>query len=144
MNLMTGIGDILHPMTVHFPIALILVSCLLAIIYLVRKKDIEMCDCIRVLVILGCLGAWAAVITGNYHLTLDAEAERIKGIHHVYAMWTAIIISCPAAIYLLSYLIKIPLPSWLYWVAFILLIVATILIALTGYYGGYIVYNVLL
>ncbi len=144
MNLMTGLGDILHPMTVHFPIALILVSCLLAIIYLVREKDISMSNCIKILVILGCLGAWAAVITGNYHLSLNAEAQKIKEIHHAFATWTAIAISCPAAVYLLSYLVKKPLPSWLYWTAFLLLGLATILIAITGYYGGYIVYNVLL
>lgn len=144
MIILTGIEDILHPMTVHFPIALILVSCLLAIIYLIRKHDIGMSDCIKTLVILGCLGAWAAVITGNYHMELTPEAEKIKNIHHSFAGWTAAIITCPAAIYLLSYFIKESLPNWLYWLAFILLGAATILIAVTGYFGGYIVYNVML
>ena len=144
MVLLIGLGDILHPMTVHFPIALILVSCLLSIIYLIRKRDITMSNCIKTLAILGALGAWAAVITGNYHMELTAEAEKIKNIHHTFAGWTAAVISGSAAIYLLSYLIKKPLPKWLYVIAFILLIIATGLIAVTGYFGGYIVYNVLL
>ena len=110
MVLLTGIGDILHPMTVHFPIALILVSCLIAIIYMIRKHDITMSSCIKTLVILGCLGAWAAVITGNYHMELTPEAEKIKNIHHSFAGWTAATITCPAAIYLISCFIKKALP----------------------------------
>lgn len=144
ITLLLSAGDIFHPMTVHFPIALILVATLLAIIYLIRHRDISMSDCIRVLVILGCLGAWAAVITGNFHLTLDAEAEKVKEVHHTFAFLTSIAISCSAFVYLLSYIFKKPLPKWMYFIAFLFLIIAAILIAITGYFGGYIVYNILL
>ena len=118
-------------MTVHFPIALILVACLLSIIYLIRKRDITMSNCIKTLVILGALGAWAAVITGNYHMELTAEAEKIKNIHHTFVGWTVAVISGPAAIYLLLFLIKKPLPKWLYVIAFILFIIAIGLFAVT-------------
>ncbi|MGL4293873.1 MAG: DUF2231 domain-containing protein [Bacteroidales bacterium] len=144
MAVFTGITEILHPMTVHFPIALILVSCFLAVIYWFKNQDPFMNTCIKILVFLGAVGSWAAVITGSYHLPLSAEGETIKHIHHNFATATAWVISFSAALYVLFYFYKKPLPKWLGWVAFLLLIAATVLISLTGYYGGYIVYNVLL
>ena len=135
MAAFSGITDILHPMTVHFPIALIIVSCLLAFIHLIRTKDIMMNGCIRFLVVLAALGAWAAVITGSYHLALSAEGEAIKHIHHNFATWTAWAISVSAAIYILmTFMRKMP-PLWLGLLAFILLLISIVLISFTGFFA---------
>ena len=144
MSLFSGITDIMHPMTVHFPIALIIVSCFMAVIYWFKNHDPFMNTCIKILIVLSALGAWAAVITGSFHLKLTPEAEAIKHIHHGYATLTAWLISISAALYIFFYFYKKHLPKWLGWLAFLLLIASTIFIAITGYYGGYIVYNVLL
>lgn len=141
---LVGLVDTFHPMTVHFPIALILVSTLFAVVYWFRTHDIEMNSCIKILVILGALSAWAAVITGNYHAALSPEAEAVKNVHHTFAGITAAAISCPAAIYLLSFFIKTALPKWIWGIAFLALLCSAVLIGITGYFGGYIVYNVLL
>ena len=144
MALFSGLEEIIHPMTVHFPIALILVSCLLAVIYIIDKHDASLNLCLRVLVVLGAISAWAAVITGSYHLKLTPEAELIKHIHHNFATWTAWIISISALFYLIIIFYRKPLPKIIGILGFIFLIAATVLISFTGFYGGYIVYNVLL
>ena len=144
ITLLLSAGDIFHPMTVHFPIALILVATLLAIIYLIRHRDISMSDCIRVLVILSCLGSWAAVITGNFHLTFDAEAEKVKEVHQTFAFLTSIAISFSAFVYVLSYIFKKPLLKWLYFIALLFLIIASIPFAFTCFFGCFFVYFFLL
>ena len=132
METPTALADILHPMTVHFPIALILVSCLMAVIHVIRKKDFSMNLFIRALIFMGALGAWAAVITGSYHLSLSQEGEAIKHIHHNFANWTSWVISISAAIYIFINFYKKPSPAWLGLFGFITLIIAAVLVSITG------------
>lgn len=144
MQPLVGLVDTFHPMTVHFPIALILVSTLFAIVYWFRTHDIKMNGCIKTLVILATLSAWAAVITGNYHAALTPEAEAVKSVHHTFAMLTSWVVTIPAAFYLLTFFSKKEWPNWVWGLAFFVLLCSAALIAVTGYFGGYIVYNVLL
>ena len=113
MSILGGFVDTMHPMTVHFQRALIIVSCCLGVIFVIKNKDPFLNSCIRVLVILSALGAWGAVITGSYHLTLTEQAELIKHIHHNFATATSWVISASAVLYILFSFYKKKFPNWL-------------------------------
>lgn len=143
MILSSSFTETLHPMMVHFPVALILTACFLAVIYLIRTHDPQMNTCIRILVVLGAIGAWVAVLTGSFTLPVTGEAEAVKHIHHNFAQWTSLCMSASAVLYLFIWWYK-KVPYWLGLLAFLFLVAGTLLVAITGYYGGYIVYNILL
>lgn len=140
----SGLTDILHPITVHFPVALTITGLFLAVIYLIRNQDPMLNRCNRIIVILAAISAWVAILTSSFTPNLTGEAARIEGIHHLYAFWFTFTITAAALIFLLISLYRKPLPHWLGWVGFILYVLAGVFISFTGYYGGYIVYNVLL
>ncbi|MEG1587276.1 MAG: DUF2231 domain-containing protein [Bacteroidales bacterium] len=140
----SGITDILHPISVHFPVALTLTGLFLAVIYLIRKKDPMLNMCSRVILILAAVSAWVAIITSSFTPSLSGEAATIRNIHHVYAFWFTFTVTAAAVIYLFILLYHKPLPAWVGWLGFIFYVLAGVFISFTGYYGGYIVYNILL
>lgn len=145
MTFSDSITTILHPITVHFPVALIIVSAALAIIYAFRKHDPLLNGTLRLLVILAAISAWVAIFTGSFTSQLSGEAHTIREVHHTFAGWTSYIISIAGAGYLFfSFYKKHNLPKWLQWTPFVFLLIAAIMVSITGYYGGYIVYNILL
>lgn len=136
--------DILHPISVHFPIALAITGFFLAVIYLIWKKDPALNYCCRFFLWFATLGALAALVTSNYTPNLTGKAAAVEGIHHAYATWTTIFLCLASVVYLLISLYRKPLPKWIPWVGFVAYFLGALFVGCTGYYGGYIVYNVLL
>lgn len=56
--------EVFHPLSVHFPIALLLVAFLFKLIALVSKKEVWIQGG-SVLLLLGTIGIWIAIYTGN-------------------------------------------------------------------------------
>ncbi|MDO5571555.1 MAG: hypothetical protein Q4F97_08875 [Bacteroidales bacterium] len=140
-----NITSILHPISVHFPIALTITAFFLAIIYVIRKRDPFLNPTIRIIFILGVAAMWAAIITSSFTPQLSGEAAVIRHYHHNFANLTVWIGTISGSIYLIIQVYKKQkLPPWLGWIGFLLMVAASVLIGITGYYGGYIIYNVLL
>ncbi len=57
-------AEVFHPLSVHFPIALLLVAFLFKLIALVSKREVWMQGG-SILLLLGTLGIWIAIYTGN-------------------------------------------------------------------------------
>jgi hypothetical protein len=139
-----NISGTLHPMTVHFPIALILTSALLALIYIVRKHTPMLNSSIRLLTVLSAVSAWAAVVTGGLTPDYTGEINTVEGIHHIFAIITSIAITVSAFLYLLAGSDIAKKGYLLSWIAFSFLILSVVSVSVTGYFGGYIVYNLLI
>lgn len=139
-----SITTILHPMTVHFPIALIITAAALALLYVLRRGNPFVTRTVRVITVLAALVAWMAVITGGFTPNFTGNINTVEDIHHLLAIVTSITISIAATFYLLFGLHRIKRIKWIGWCAFSFLLLSAIAVAATGYYGGYIVYNLLL
>jgi uncharacterized membrane protein len=133
--------DHFHPVIVHFPIALLMVAFLLdALSYLFRKVN-----CLPKmafwLLLLGTLGAIAAVLTGEFFTAeLSGEVGKLLNSHEILAKFT---MSLGIATSLLS--------SYAWWkhierkmlnivISFLMLVIAG-MVAATGFFGGSMVYD---
>jgi len=131
----------LHPMLVHFPIALVVFGFIAQIAALYFKKEIYLSRMGFFLLIFGTLSAVVAWLTGTlFTAEMEGAAGIIKETHEMAAMITLVTL-------LLTSVLRIVLQTKksenaiLNWIAFILYGVAAISVSLTGYYGGTLVYN---
>lgn len=134
----------LHPMLVHFPIALIAVGFLAEFISLIIKKEQCISKTGLYLMVLGTLGAIAAYLTGEFFTKdLAGEAGKVQETHELFAsitMYTMIVASV-ARIYLI--IAKRELSN-LKWLAFTLYGIGAISVGVTGFFGGTMVYKFLI
>jgi uncharacterized membrane protein len=136
--------DHLHPLSVHFPIALLLVGLLFDFISLFLKKDRCLSKAGFYLMILGTLGAVVAVITGEYFSKeLTGFAGEKKEIHEVFAkvtMWVML-----AATVLRAVLVALKKDQgFLKWIVFLLFLIGCGFVGYTGLLGGKLVYEIML
>lgn len=136
--------SIIHPMMVHFPIALALVGFLFRLVSVIEKKYILLDKLATALLILAAIAALAASISGAFTPNLTGEANDVENIHHIFALLTTSFLGIGALIYLYSFIPNKSMSSLGYWIAFVAYGLGAICVGLTGYYGGYIVYNILL
>ena len=131
----------LHPMMVHFPIALLVLGFFAELLGIACKKQVYMPNISLYLQITGTLGAIAAVITGNFFtLEVKGAAEEILETHENFAnitMW--IMIVATALRLFLIYKKKEEGP--LKWFVFALYGLGTLSVLATGFYGGTLVYD---
>jgi uncharacterized membrane protein len=131
----------LHPMLVHFPIALVVVGFLFEIASILYKKE----TCLSILgfylLILGTLAALAALLTGAlFTAEMTDTAGAVKHTHELFAWITVgnlVILSA------LRILLKTQNRenTNLKWIAFALYGLAAFSVSITGFYGGTLVYN---
>lgn len=133
-----------HPMVVHFPIALILAGFLAEVVYLFFKKHYLLREAGFWLLCFGALSVVIAFFTGAF-LTkeLYGAAGTIQSTHELFAEFTVFtsLIGATLKVYLR---IENKEESFLKWIAFAFYVVSAILICITGYYGGVLVYEYLL
>ena len=134
--------QILHPMIVHFPIALVVVGFLADTISIFIKKELCLSKVGFYLMVLGTLGAIAAVITGSFFTQkVEGAALPLKETHELFANITMYILIAASAIRVFLVAKKKENNS-LKWVVYFLFLCAVITITITGYKGGSIVYDV--
>lgn len=132
----------LHPMIVHFPIALLLVGFLFEIMSLFIKKEFFGTASFYLL-ILGTLGVIGAYISGDMAGDGISETGMLKTALETHeeaaliALWTA----TAAAIFRIAFVILNRKVQILKWVSFILFLCGAIAVGRTGYYGGQLVYK---
>jgi len=131
----------LHPMLVHFPIALILIGFVADIISIYYHKNNQWSTLGFYLLIIGTLSAIAALISGTLFTSeMEGAAHDVQETHELFAWITVInlIILSAFRIYLK---VKDKERATFRWVAFIWYGVVTITVSITGFYGGTLVYN---
>lgn len=132
----------LHPMIVHFPIALLIVGFLFDIAGSITKRE-SFTQTAFYLIILGALGVIAAFITGDQAgsgITEEGALKQALENHEDAATLTIWIVSIAAAFRIALVLLK-KFKGVLKMVSLALFLIAVLAIARTGYYGGELVYK---
>ena len=132
----------LHPMIVHFPIALLIIGLLADAIGLFLKKDF-FTKAGFYLLILGTLGVIAAYFSGNLAGEGVTEAGSLKQAleTHEDAAELSVWLMAAAALVRITFVIIKRYSGILKWTAFALFLIGVLSIARTGYYGGELVYK---
>ncbi len=132
----------IHPMLVHFPIALLILGFLAELVALALKKKF-FADAAFLLLITGALGAVAAVLSGSYAAggleeagTLKQAVETHEGAAEL-AMWLAVI----AAAFRTALVLIRKYTGSLRYLSAVLFLVAVLAVARAGYYGGELVFK---
>ncbi|MCX6257636.1 MAG: hypothetical protein NTW49_07055 [Bacteroidia bacterium] len=132
----------LHPMTVHFPVALIMVGFLAETIYLFYKKESWLPLAGTCLMILGTLAAVAGFVTGEFFTPeVTGPADSIKETHELFARITMFVMIAACVIRLYT-MYKTPGNRNLERLVYTLYLIAFISVGLAGYFGGKIVYDI--
>ena len=132
----------IHPMLVHFPIALLILGFLAEVAGLVFKRKF-FTDAAFLLLVTGALGAVAAVLSGSYAAdgleeagTLKQAVETHEGAAEL-AMWLGLV----AAAFRTALFFARKYTGSFRYVALFLFLVAVLAVARAGYYGGELVFK---
>jgi uncharacterized membrane protein len=132
----------LHPMIVHFPIALVTVGFLAEVLSLFFKDEKCLSKTGFYLLVLGALSAIAAWSTGQLftHEPTQGDIVRVFENHETGAFVTMILmIIC--SVFRIFLVIRKKEDSNLKWIAFGLYFLAFAAVTFTGFMGGTMVYN---
>ncbi len=132
----------IHPMIVHFPIALLFVGFLADAIGIILKKEFF----IRAgfyLLILGTIGVISAYLSGNYAGEGVTEAGALKQAleSHEDAATLTLWLMVGAALIRIAMVVLKKYIGFYRWVAFIIFFLGVLSVARTGFYGGELVYK---
>jgi uncharacterized membrane protein len=134
--------DHLHPMIVHFPIALITVGFVADIASVLFKKEKCLSKTGFYLMILGSLAAIAGWSTGHLFTEAPTQGEILKVFlrHENWAFVTMILI-ITGTIFRIWLVLKKKEETPLRWIVFGFYLMALIAVTYTGFMGGTMVYN---
>jgi uncharacterized membrane protein len=138
-------ADHFHPLSVHFPIALLLVGFFLDVISLIFKKEKCLSRAGFYLMILGTLGAVAAYFTGEFfskEMAGNTFFTDKKETHELFAKTTMFIMLAASALRIFM-VIKKKETGILKWIVFVLFFAGCLFVAYTGLLGGKIEYEVI-
>ena len=132
----------IHPMIVHFPIALLIIGLLADAAGLFLKKEF-FSKAGFYLLILGTIGLIAAYISGNLAGEGVTEAGFLKQAleTHEEAAELSVWLMAFAALVRIAFVAVKKYSGVLKWSAFALFLIGVLSIARTGYYGGELVYK---
>ncbi len=132
----------LHPMIVHFPIALLIIGFLVDAISLFVKRDfLEKTGFI--LLIVGAIGAIAAYFSGASAADGLVEAGSLKDAVEVHesAAELALWIIIGAAVFRTALVMVRRYAGYYRWIAFAIFFAGVLAVSRTGYYGGELVFK---
>ncbi|MBE0648119.1 MAG: hypothetical protein IH596_10070 [Bacteroidales bacterium] len=133
-----------HPMTVHFPIALIMIGFIVDLVSVFNKKDPCLSKTGYYMEIFGMIAAIVAFGTGYYFTSmLSGEAGLARIEHKLFATFTLVFIILASTFRVLIVYLKKD-NGYLKWVALGLFLCAFIFVIYTGHLGGMLVEDYLM
>ena len=133
----------LHPMLVHFPIALVAFGFIAEILGLYFKRELCFPKIGFYLLIFGTLTALLALLSGAIFTSeMTGEAGKIQETHGMFASITLLILIAASALRIfIHFKKKENEAAGLKRIALILYGIAAITVSITGFYGGTLVYS---
>lgn len=132
----------IHPMLVHFPIALTAVGFLFELIYLLNKKEVCLTKAGYYLLLLGTLAAVVTWLSGElFTAEMEGTSGQIRETHALLATITVILLIITSAIRIYIRAKKKEDNRTLKNMGFIFYGLATVSVFVTGNFGGTLVYN---
>jgi uncharacterized membrane protein len=137
--------DHLHPLIVHFPIALIIVGFIAEVISLFFRSEKCLSKTGFYLMLLGSLAAIAAWSSGQLFTEEPTQGEILKvfSLHETGGFITMILI-VSGTLFRIWLMAKKKEETSLKWVAFLFYFLAFIAVSFTGFMGGRMVYDFML
>lgn len=135
----------IHPMLVHFPIALTLLGCLFEFISILKKRQVWFCRAGEMILYFATASAILAAVAGNLftpHFTNELLSEA-KNIHGNFAGITVTMLCVASGFYIIGNIFKKHFNTFRS-IGFVFYLFAAVAVAITGYLGGVLVYNDLL
>lgn len=130
-----------HPMLVHFPIALVMFGFIADFISLLFKKEPCLTKMGFYLLLIGTLSAMAAWLSGFLFTTdMSGQAGEVKETHELFALLTVSVLILTSVLRIYMALKKKEATVMKWW-AFALYAVAALLVSITGFFGGNLVYT---
>ena len=130
----------LHPMLVHFPIALVAIGFLADLASMFVKKELCFSKMSFYLLITGTLAAIAAVFTGVVFTSdMSGAAGAVMEKHELSAFLTLGLLLITSVFRILQ--LRKPESNNLKWFSFVFYALAAITVSATGFLGGTLVYN---
>jgi uncharacterized membrane protein len=131
----------LHPMLVHFPIALVAVGFLAELTSVFIKKEICLTKVGFYLLIFGTLSALVAWLTGMFFTSdMSGSAGEIRETHELFA-WITLGLLLVTSVLRIILQTRKTANNTLKWLSFALYALAAISVSVTGFFGGNLVYN---
>jgi len=131
----------LHPMLVHFPIALIVFGFIADVASFLFKKEACLSKFGFYLLIFGTLASLSALLTGLLFTSeMSGTAGEVKETHELFAWITVGTLIALSALRIFLK-VKNKEETDLKWIALTLYGLAAIAVSITGFYGGTLVYN---
>ncbi len=131
-------------MTVHFPIALIMIGFIIDLVSVFNKKEPCLSKMGYYLEIFGMIAAIVAFGTGYYFTSmLSGEAGMARSEHKLFATFTLVFIILATTFRVLIVYLKKE-DSYLKWIALSLYLCAFIFVGYAGYLGGILVQDYLI
>jgi uncharacterized membrane protein len=137
--------DHLHPLIVHFPIALITVGFIAEVASLFFKSEKCLSKTGFYLMVLGSIAAIAAWSTGHFFTEEPTQGEILKVfIRHKTGALVTMILIISGTIFRIWLMVKNKEKTRLKWIAFGFYLLAFFAVTFTGFMGGLMVYNFML
>lgn len=134
----------LHPLLVHFPIALVIFGFLAELVFLFFKKETSLSKMGYYLLIVGTLAAIVTWLTGNFFTSeLEGAAGKIRDSHELFATITLGFLLVTSVLKTSLLMLKNENPT-LKTLAFVFYGIAAVSVSITGYLGGSLVYDYML
>jgi uncharacterized membrane protein len=134
----------LHPMLVHFPIALVMAGFAADTAAVFFKKEVCLSKAGFYLLMAGTLAAVVTWLSGALFTSeMDGAAGTIRETHELFASVTTLLLVVTLICRVVIQIKKIENKS-LTWLVFALYGVSALSVAITGFYGGTLVYNYLM
>lgn len=131
----------LHPMLVHFPIALVVFGFIAVIASLVFRKEASLPKTAFFLLLAGTLTAFTALMSGIFFTNdLSGAAGVVQNTHETFA-WITLGLLLVTSAYWSFLIFKNQSNFALNWITIVLYGLATVSVSITGYLGGTLVYN---
>jgi len=134
----------LHPMLVHFPIALVLAGFAADIASAIFKKEVCLSKAGLYLLLAGTVAAVVTWLSGALFTSeMEGDAGRMRETHEMFASLTTVFLIITASLRLFTEIRK-PAGTLFKKLVFGLYGLSAVSVAITGFYGGTLVYNYLM